>query len=214
MSNDNGMGSIVFAPIYAPDDTYRSLIASHPVQTTESYLTELPAKASKVEGVGDINSDALGSGARYNQGKPPMELIPLRLLSDTLAVRDKLSPAVESLLQLGLWQERAGEDLTRLKLILTYLGPEGWLDCAKVFDYGQRKYKAWNWAKGMPWSVPMACAARHLLAMASGEANDPESGLPHRGHVFCNIVMLMTYIGKYPEGDDRPPSGTLSKEAV
>jgi hypothetical protein len=206
MSQNEPVGSIVFAPIYASDKAFQSFVAA---QTAEGYLTELPAKVSETQ-VGDINSDALGSGARYNQGKAPMELIPLRLLSDTLAMRDKLSPAVESLLQLGLWQERAGEDLTRLKLILTYLGPEGWLDCAKVFDYGQRKYKAWNWAKGMPWSVPMACAARHLLAMASGEANDPESGLPHRGHVFCNIVMLMTYIAKYPEGDDRPPVGTLS----
>jgi hypothetical protein len=79
-----------------------------------------------------------------------------------------------------------------------------WMDCAAVFDYGRKKYATWNWAKGMPWSVPMACAVRHCLAILRGEENDPESGLPHRGHVACNLVMLAQYEHTYLEGDDRP----------
>lgn len=63
---------------------------------------------------------------------------------------------------------------------------------------------AWNWAKGMAWSVPIACAARHLMAMLAGEVLDAESKLPHRGHVFCNLVMLFTYASTFVEGDDRP----------
>jgi hypothetical protein len=61
----------------------------------------------------------------------------------------------------------------------------------------------------MPWSVPLACATRHLLAMIRGESIDPESGIPHRGLVFCNVVMLYTFGRTYQEGDDRPAAGLL-----
>lgn len=162
--------------------------------------------------VGDITSDEKGTGARFNTGKPPLELIPLTCIAqqikaahytaDTFAVL----PAAEALHHLGRWQARVGDLLE----VLHALGVGGWEECAQVFDYGRRKYKAWNWAKGMAWSVPLACAARHLMAMLRGEENDPESGLPHRGHVFCNIVMLMTFAVTFVEGDDRAPIGLLS----
>jgi hypothetical protein len=57
----------------------------------------------------------------------------------------------------------------------------------------------------MAWSIPLACAARHLVfGMMAGEEFDLESKLTHRGHFLCNIVMLLTFIRTYPEGDDRP----------
>ena len=79
-------------------------------------------------------------------------------------------------------------------------------DEAKVWEYGKRKYAAWNWAKGMPWSVPLACALRHLAAWQRGEELDHESGLPHLAHAMCNLRMLTMFATTYPEGDDRPPS--------
>lgn len=82
-------------------------------------------------------------------------------------------------------------------------------DEARVWAYGAKKYKAWNWAKGMPWSVPYACAMRHLSAWQRGEDIDPESGQPHLAHVMCNIRMLTLYSKTYPEGDDRPPKELL-----
>ena len=64
---------------------------------------------------------------------------------------------------------------------------------------------SWNWAKGQAWSVPLASALRHIVfGILAGETHDPESGETHRGHVACNIVMLLTYLTSYPEGDDRP----------
>ena len=62
----------------------------------------------------------------------------------------------------------------------------------------------------MAWSIPLACATRHLIAMINGEEIDPESGLPHRGHVYCNICMLLTYAETFVEGDDRPIDGALA----
>jgi hypothetical protein len=77
-------------------------------------------------------------------------------------------------------------------------------DEARVWMYGKQKYAAWNWAKGMPWSIPIACLMRHMAAWQRGEELDSESGLPHLAHAMCNLRMLMLYAKTYPEGDDRP----------
>ena len=108
--------------------------------------------------IGDVHSNEKGSGARFNDAKPDLSLIPLCTLEDE----------------------------------------------ARVWMHGRAKYAAWNWAKGMPWSVPYACALRHLAAWHRGETLDPESGLPHLAHVMCNLRMLTLYAQTYPEGDDRP----------
>lgn len=167
------------------------------------------------QGIGDVHSSAKGSGARYNSGKPPLDLIPLSLIPPFYAIAPgnefrrvelpaEIAQALEALDALGMFQAREGKLLD----VLRPLG-DGWDECAQVFDHGRRKYAEWNWAKGMPWSVPIGCAARHLMAIIRGEHTDPESGLSHRGHVFCNIVMLATYQGTFAEGDDRPAEGVL-----
>lgn len=171
-------------------------------------------------GVGDINSDAKGSGARYNTGKPPLELIPLSIIVPFFSSRfddedDRLSlieadltdaqqRALRALDALGMFQARKGHVYD----VLRELG-DHWDGCAQVFDYGRQKYAEWNWAKGMKWSIPIACAARHLLAIIRGETHDPESGKPHEWHVYCNVVMLLTFASTFTEGDDRPTEGML-----
>ena len=108
-------------------------------------------------GIGDISSDAKGSGARYNDGKIDLSLIPMHTLEDE----------------------------------------------ARVWMYGEKKYKRFNWMKGMQWMIPFACLMRHLAAWQRGEENDQESGLPHLAHAMCNLRMLTLYSKTYPEGDDR-----------
>lgn len=111
--------------------------------------------------IGDIHSDERGTGARFNDGKTALGLIPL----------DSLSLA------------------------------------ADVFEFGAKKYKKHNWMKGQPWSVPMECAMRHLAAIQRGEIDDPDSGLPHIGHLLCNAIMLAHYYKHYPEGNDLQEMG-------
>jgi ribosomal protein L32 len=75
---------------------------------------------------------------------------------------------------------------------------------ARVWNYGAKKYKAWNWMKGMDWSVPFACAMRHMAAWQRGEDTDPETGESHLDHAMCNLRMLRYYADFYKEGDNRP----------
>jgi hypothetical protein len=77
-------------------------------------------------------------------------------------------------------------------------------DEIKVWEYGAKKYKFFNWCRGMPWSVPFACLLRHISKWQMGEENDEESGLPHIAHAMCNLRMLTLYSRTYKEGDDRP----------
>lgn len=149
--------------------------------------------------VGDVTSTEKGSGARYNDGKVPYELLPIAAL-----IENGFGSTDTVIHDLALFQ-RSGDEthlidaLDRFIITITDLS-----DCAKVFDYGRQKYAEWNWAKGMPWSVPLGCALRHAFAMDSGEELDPESGLPHLAHLQCNILMLMTYVKTYPEGNNLP----------
>lgn len=107
--------------------------------------------------VGDINGTTMGSGARFNQGKADLSLIPLASLY--------------------------GE--------------------ARVWTYGAQKYSRHNWQRGMAWSIPLACALRHLAAWQGGEDNDPETGESHLDHAMCNLRMLRVYADTFVEGDDR-----------
>ena len=164
------------------------------------------------QGIGDIDSNERGSGARFNAGKPHTFLIPLTAIASWMTLRrgrvpgQPADPAMAMAL-LGAFQLRLPgvADRPRLMCAMDELGPD-WDNCGRVFDYGRTKYAEWNWAKGMPWSAVISCAEHHLRAMFLGEAIDPESGLPHSGHAMCNLIMLWTYCETYPEGDDRPPA--------
>jgi hypothetical protein len=166
--------------------------------------TQAEPSVKPPNGIGDVTSNAKGAGARYNAGKTPLELIPLRLIVEERrkALGNLCEAELDALEALAIFQEGGGVD--NLIDAIQAIGSQ-WDECAAVFEYGKRKYAEWNWAKGMPWSVPIACAARHILyGVMQDEENDKESGLPHRGHFICNIVMLWTYAHTYKEGDDRP----------
>ena len=158
--------------------------------------------------VGNLASNTAGTGARFNANKTDYSLVPIKAMGETLMRRSPESPIAKAVFLLGCYQTSRGVEL--LYAALDELGLEGWEECARVFTYGKNKYAAWNWAKGMAWSVPLACAVRHLIDMLDGVVLDPESALPHRGHVFCNISMLITYSVTYQDGDDFAPGGRLA----
>jgi len=137
-----------------------SINSATPNQWDKASVNRATVRASrgKENQIGDVNSNEKGSGARFNNGKADLSLIPLSTMEDE----------------------------------------------ARVWMYGAQKYAAWNWAKGMNWSVPLACALRHLAKFQAGEDLDKETGLPHIAHAMCNLRMLTLYSKTYKEGDDRP----------
>lgn len=185
------------------------------VGAVKAYEVLARGSARTKAGVGDVNGTEKGSGARFNSEKPDLSLIPAGLLADYLRRQRQQPPRpagvpVDWTTVLDLlhgFQMRTLDAADALFSALLAMDNDGqlWADCARVFSYGKAKYAAWNWARGQAWSIPLACAMRHIVfGELWYESIDPESGLPHRGHVACNIVMLLWFMGYYPEGDDRP----------
>lgn len=62
-----------------------------------------------------------------------------------------------------------------------------------VYAYGEKKYAAWNWAKGMKWSRVSDSMLRHYERFQMGEERDEESGLLHTAHLAWNAITLLSY---------------------
>lgn len=182
--------------------------------------------AESMHQVGDLLSKEPGSAARFNAGKVPYQFLDIRVLAKSVRLRSRAKgpaadvPHLADILdKLADWQHGgAPVDLHAavslladdLKVATDDSSVDAWMgipwdDCARVFEYGSKKYNSWNWIKGQAWSVPLASAVRHLLWLASGIPTDEESGLSHFGHFLANIMMLDYFYGEYPDGDDRPP---------
>jgi len=80
-------------------------------------------------------------------------------------------------------------------------------DMVAVMESGAGKYSRNNWMRGFPREKLLDSLLRHVDAFYSGEDLDPESGLPHVGHILCNAMFLGYHNGseskywkdKYPE---------------
>jgi hypothetical protein len=82
--------------------------------------------------------------------------------------------------------------------------------CARVLMGGVIKYREWNWARGMKWSVCFDCTMRHLIKWwYLGEDIDKESGEHHLDHVMANLFFLRHYVTNHKDGDDRPPKHAM-----
>jgi hypothetical protein len=93
------------------------------------------------------------------------------------------------------------KDKPRLDLI----PPELLLRMGEVLGHGASKYGERNWEAGMLWGRVYGATLRHLMAWASGEEKDPETGLPHLAHAATNIAFLLAYDERCLGTDDRAP---------
>lgn len=154
--------------------------------------------------VGNVDSKERGSGARFNDDKVNLTLLPpwcweeVAMRNDPQGINEMFFGRELSLL-VEFWE---GND-EALEDVIDGLTDEDFTEAAQVFAYGAKKYSEWNWAKGMKWSVPMACYLRHML-LADPVESDEESGISHRGHAVCNLIMLAHFLHLCGDMDDRP----------
>lgn len=64
------------------------------------------------------------------------------------------------------------------------------VDMARVLEFGANKYSRDNWKIGGPITELIDSMLRHTAALLDGEWLDPDSGLPHIGHIQCNAMFL------------------------
>lgn len=88
------------------------------------------------------------------------------------------------------------------KLRLDLIPPEMHRSLGEVLTFGAGKYGDRNWEKGLNPDRLYAACQRHLLAHREGEPLDPESGLPHLYHAFCNLGMMTTLVMRQGKIDD------------
>lgn len=78
----------------------------------------------------------------------------------------------------------------------------------RVLEFGAQKYARDNWKQGLYVNKICDSLLRHTFALLSGEDNDPESGMPHVGHIQCNAMFLAYMLKNRPDLDDRPSKQT------
>lgn len=72
---------------------------------------------------------------------------------------------------------------------------ESLLPLVRVLEFWARKYARDNWKKPMDRDAILNSLTRHLAALMDGDTNDPESWLPHIGHIMAN-AMFYSYHSK------------------
>lgn len=113
---------------------------------------------------------------RYNQGKPRWSLVDFNSFLPTVKVLEY------GALKYTIWENKDGKRMSGLDTI--ELKGEEKLNL-KLIRSGENQ-----WKDGFPISSIVDSLLRHALALASGEWLDPESGLPHVGHIGCNIMFI------------------------
>ncbi len=171
------------------------------------------------QNIGDVTSNERGTGARFSAGKAPLHFIPSWIIGAFIAEQDNpdfVEAAVNAewatdFLE-AVWRATTGEDC--VTYLFRFFDFDDLREAAWVFEYGSKKYAAWNWAKGMAWSIPVGCIERHALEIAQGTLVDDESGRKHVGHILCNVIMLVFYARYFVEGNDLIPLAYVENDDV
>lgn len=80
------------------------------------------------------------------------------------------------------------------KLPLDLIAPEAIIALGAVLKYGEKKYGARNWERGIAPDRLYAAALRHLVAWKLGHISDGESGLSPLAHAFTDLMMMVAQV--------------------
>ena len=80
------------------------------------------------------------------------------------------------------------------KIRMDLLPMDALYEVAKVLTFGSKKYGDKNWEQGIALWRLRGAKMRHDTAYELGESLDPESGLIHKAHEACNVLMELALI--------------------
>ena len=107
--------------------------------------------------------------------------------------------------------EEKGQRFNEGKLKWSYVHFGSLEPMVQVLMFGAKKYAPHNWMKGLDKIEILESMQRHLAALFAGEEIDPESGLPHMGHIQCN-TMFFNYMVKKEKEDEEREDKLFNKE--
>ena len=111
------------------------------------------------------------------------------------------------------------------KVDLSLLPVEALEAVAKVFEFGAKKYSAFDWrydGENTRWLRTYSSIQRHLHAWAKCEDNDQESGLDHLSHAATQLLILITHVAdnnvnmdnRYMKKNDNRKNSTRTKAKI
>jgi hypothetical protein len=90
---------------------------------------------------------------------------------------------------------------------LHLLPPVAMVEMARVMEHGADKYGAWNWRdQNITLTAYLSALLRHTFDVVAGEDIDPESGVPHMGHIMATAAIVLDAGANRSLIDDRPGS--------
>lgn len=120
----------------------------------------------------NLKLEQMEKSLRYNQNKPKWSMVHFKSLEPLVKVLEygahKYSIFTDGTNQYK-GSEVTPEEVKELGLTLVSSGKDNW-----KIDLNEMEI--------------LESLSRHLFALMDGEQNDPESGLPHIGHIMCNTV--------------------------
>jgi len=77
------------------------------------------------------------------------------------------------------------------------------IEVAKVLTAGAEIYGDHNWRKGMPYTVNLDAALRHIYKFIDGQDTDEDSKLSHLAHAIVDLMFVLEYQLTGTGEDDR-----------
>ena len=158
--------------------------------------TEYPER--KILDSGDRTEFASGAVRDMREGKGRCDLLPLDVIADAY-MRNFHSDSIygEAIFDISKFQER-GDVAYLFEAVNDFQGFDSWsdmfLEVAKHFEEGAKKYGCDNWKKGIPANIYIDSAVRHYLKFLRGDKDEPHD------RAFCwNILCCIWTCKHHPE---------------
>lgn len=145
----------------------------------------------------------MSEGIKYNQGKPRLSYIHPALWHESVIAHFTNEPEIiesDNFVN-QVFYYRKTPDVTTLVFKPSH---DIYREAMPGLEFGARKYNPYNYMLGLVYSELVDAFRRHLTRLMQGEETDPESGLNHRVHAYCNLIMFSGMVLSSTGTDDRP----------